>query len=197
MTEFKEIKGFEGLYMANSQGEIYKSKDGKPFKRMGKPRTTGGHNYTITKLFNKDGHRKDVCVHRIIAETFIPNPKHLPCVNHINGNKHDNRVENLEWVSYSENTQKAYEAGTFDRNAQQKVRPGREPFAFLLGWTQVKQSDAQEVKAAILDALNLHTKVSWYQRMYGDIEPRISEYWKIEDIFHKYGITQIWGVPQK
>ena len=49
----------------------------------------------------------------------------------------------------------------------------------------------------ILTSLNLKQKVSWYQRLYGNIEPKITEYWKIEEIFHKHGITQIWGVPKK
>lgn len=42
-------------------------------------------------------------VHRVIAQTFIPNPEDKRCVNHINGMKHDNRLVNLEWVTYSEN----------------------------------------------------------------------------------------------
>ena len=74
--------------------------------------------------------------------------------------------------------------------------PGREQFSFLLGWSQVRQGDLQEVKDEILTSLNLKQKVSWYQRLYGNIEPKITEYWKIEEIFHKHGITQIWGVPQ-
>ena len=74
MEEFKEIKGYEGLYMASTYGFIYKIRDGKPYKRIGIPRTDGGHNYTITKLFDMNKVRKDVCVHRIIAETFLPNP---------------------------------------------------------------------------------------------------------------------------
>lgn len=50
-------------------------------------------------------------VHRLVAETWIPNPNHYRDVNHINGDKTDNRVENLEWVTHSENMHHAYRTG--------------------------------------------------------------------------------------
>ena len=58
-----------------------------------------------------DGHRPMRYVHRLVAETWIPNPNCYEQVNHINGNKDDNSVENLEWVTRSENIRHAYRTG--------------------------------------------------------------------------------------
>jgi len=52
----------------------------------------------FVNLESKDGEQKDVSVARLVAQSFVPNPNNLPYVNHINGNKLDNRAVNLEWV---------------------------------------------------------------------------------------------------
>lgn len=60
-------------------------------------------------VFRQNGKRKYVRVHRLIAETLLPNPNNLPQVNHIDGNKLNNSLDNLEWTSNAKNTQHGYD----------------------------------------------------------------------------------------
>ncbi len=64
-------------------------------------------------------------VHRLVAETWIPNPNHYEQVNHINGDKDDNRVENLEWVTPSENLRHAFRTGLKKPSGGRKATPVR------------------------------------------------------------------------
>ena len=67
--------------------------------------------YATVYLYNKDNVCKCHLVHRIVAKMFIENPKKLPCINHKDGNKLNNNVDNLEWCTYSDNLKHAYRTG--------------------------------------------------------------------------------------
>ncbi len=66
-------------------------------------------------------------------------------------------------------------------------------FSFRKGWRQLPQAKVAEAKGRILKALGLQVSTSFYYRLYGKCEPKVSEAQAIEEIFHSYGITDIWG----
>lgn len=93
----REIKGYEGLYAVDADGRVFNLRTGKEKKP-----TIGNHGYLAVDLF-KNGQRKTLLVHRLVAEAFIPNPHKKRTVNHKDGNKLNNRISNLEWATHSEN----------------------------------------------------------------------------------------------
>ncbi len=94
-------------YFVNEQGDVFSTKRGS-IKRL-KPASLVEGYLKIAIHNNSKG--KSILVHRLIAQTFIPNPENKPEVNHKNGIKSDNRVENLEWNTRSENMNHAYSIG--------------------------------------------------------------------------------------
>ena len=93
--------GNKTKYGVTKNGDIYNLETNRKLKTMSVYNT----DYEKVKLYGIDGQKHTaLSVHRIVAQTFIPNPDNLPEVNHINMNKHDNRVYNLEWVSRSGNS---------------------------------------------------------------------------------------------
>lgn len=97
MEVFKDIKGYPG-YQISNLGRIWSSKSNKYLSPV--PNNIG---YLQIKMIAANGKRKNELVHRLVALMFIDNPQGKPEVNHINHQKNDNRVENLEWVTKSEN----------------------------------------------------------------------------------------------
>ncbi|WP_189091454.1 HNH endonuclease [Deinococcus ruber] len=73
--------------------------------------SNGGQGYQLVRILSDDGKLYPKVVHRFVAQVFIPNPANKRVVNHINGNKQDNRVENLEWLTHSENNLHAIDTG--------------------------------------------------------------------------------------
>lgn len=97
MEIFKEVQGYENLYSVSSWGRIKRTKDDMFITQE---ETSKG--YLRVDLF-KNGTRKHFKVHRLVAMAFIPNPENKPQINHKDGNKKNNSVTNLEWVTDSEN----------------------------------------------------------------------------------------------
>jgi hypothetical protein len=89
-------------------------------------------------------HNTKRVIHRLVANAFIPNKNNLPQVNHINGNKKDNRVENLEWCTPSENVNHAFKTGLYE----EKLNSIRKPInQYDLNNNFIKQwKSAEEIK---------------------------------------------------
>jgi len=103
------VYGYEGLYEINAQGKV-KSLQRKKYNYILEQRIDRGGYYTVR--LSKPGLLSSTqFVHRLLGFAFIENPLNKCCINHIDGNKLNNRIENLEWVTKAENMQHAYDTG--------------------------------------------------------------------------------------
>ena len=116
---WKDIEGYEGKYQVSNYGNVRSLMyhNTKGIKRISslKP-ATDGKGYLRCAL-SKNNILTTFKVHRLVAQAFIPNPLNLPQVNHLNGDKQDNRVENLEWCTNSMNQKHAYKIGLTPHHA--------------------------------------------------------------------------------
>lgn len=108
---WKPVIGFEGLYEVSNFGNVRSLERNGTIKggRM-MAKVLDNYGYYMCKLRNKNIIKMPK-IHRLVAQSFIPNPDNKPQVNHINGDKLDNRVENLEWVTSRENIMHAVDNG--------------------------------------------------------------------------------------
>lgn len=113
---WKDIKGYEGMYQVSNLGNV------KSLSRLMKIRgwllskekllKPRANNYGYTSVVLSDGKtQKQLRIHRLVLEAFIPNINELPEVNHINCIRDDNRLSNLEWISKSDNRKHSYACG--------------------------------------------------------------------------------------
>lgn len=113
---WKDIPGYEGLYQVSNMGEVkslarvIERRGNTPMRLQERilRRRINRKGYAIVALC-KESEMWNRTVHRIVAQTFIPNPNNLPEINHINGVKTDNRMVNLEWVTTKANVKHSIE----------------------------------------------------------------------------------------
>jgi len=123
VVSWTEILGTDGVYQVSTSGEV------RSFSRYRDGRIRAlqdnGHGY-MTVLIGK----KRLYVHRLVAKAYLENPLELPQVNHKNGIKHDNRVENLEWCTAKQNAKHKYAMGLDSQKGMSNT--GRK-----IGWADV------------------------------------------------------------
>ena len=101
--ERNKIANFE--YEVDKEGRVYRIGTVKE-----KYQSVNRDGYKVVRLY-KNNKSTAKTVHRLVALAFLPNPENKPCVNHIDGDKTNNKLENLEWVTYSENTIHSFNNG--------------------------------------------------------------------------------------
>lgn len=126
---WKDIAGYDGLYQVSSSGKVkrlsgFQSKNERVLKEI-----NNGNGYMGVSLC-KGSKPVRVYIHRLVAQAFIPNPENKPQVNHIDGNRGNNELSNIEWVTSSENHHHKYDI--LKRNATNKGRFG------ILHWSSKK-----------------------------------------------------------
>lgn len=96
---WRDVVGYEGLYEVSDLGRVRK------MSLVAQLPEYLNHKFYPTVNLYRCGKNRNIVVHRIVAQTWLPNPDNKPCVDHINGDKSDNRVLNLRWATYGENCQ--------------------------------------------------------------------------------------------
>lgn len=120
MEEWKDIAGFEGMYQVSNVGQVRSLDrvDNRGYKQKGrtvKPSTSKGYqNAHLCKLSKYT----TISIHRLVALAFISNPDNRPQVNHIDGNKQNNHISNLEWATAKENINHAWDNGLSNHSGE-------------------------------------------------------------------------------
>ena len=163
MPEWVKVKDFD--YSVNNKGEIRNNRSNHILKPS--VSTTG---YLYVQL-SENGKQKVKYVHRLVGEAFIPNPSNLPQIDHIDGNKHNNVVSNLRWVSVSENR---LSYGNEER-AKNRMRA-------VIGINENGEKVIFESRNAVAERFNCHKSKIKYGHRYTRSEKKGWIFYKVEDI---------------
>ena len=147
MLKIKEIKNWED-YTIDINGNVFSKRKNKFLKQ-----TINKNGYCKVTL-QKNKYKKIFSVHRLVAEAFIPNDNNYPCVNHIDCNKTNNNVNNLEWCTYKQNSQWASKTGRYDNMAKINSKRMKERKIYLISNGYKKANEATKKKIQQFDKNN-------------------------------------------
>lgn len=124
-SKMYDVVGYEGLYKISRGGTVISCEridhgGGHRKEKILKP-VIAASGYPVLRL-TKNGKNKQHTLHRMLAEVFLPNPENKPQVNHIDGNKQNHELHNLEWCTSSENNLHAVRTGLKQRRFGEKAR---------------------------------------------------------------------------
>jgi len=141
---WKDVVGYEGIYKVSSLGRLMSILPSRKGPRGWKIVEGSINNcgYFVTSIV---GDKKDIkTIHRLVCIAFVPNPENKPHVNHKDGNKQNNNVENLEWCTHKENINHAHKIGLMA--CQKGVKNPR---------AKIKNSDVVKIRLLHLNGMNL------------------------------------------
>ena len=136
MKDFTELQEFPGYFIAHSPARLMRERDGTYIVCSQTPNSSKD-NYWTTTLKTKDGRYVKRSMHRLLMQTFVPNPDNKAHVNHIDGDKSNNELSNLEWATPQENVQHAIELGLTDTTKNRK-----EIHQYFLDGTYIQSFDS-------------------------------------------------------
>lgn len=135
----KYIPNYEHLYMCSTNGDVISIPRNGTINdyRILKPKVDKDGYYRV--VLYKNNNRKEYSIHRLVAMTFIQNKDNLPQVNHIDGNKKNNNIDNLEWCDNFRNSSHAYEIGLNKRRYGKDNDKSKEILQFTLDGKFIKK----------------------------------------------------------
>lgn len=147
--KWKDIDGYEGYYKISNRGRVKRldvfdknpKYNGNRLIKGGLRKSTIQSNGYKSVMLTKESKSKRFLIHRLVAIAFIPNPNEFPVVNHIDGNKLNNNVENLEWCTHSYNLKHAHSNGLLSNpNAIKKMNEINKKQVFCLEHMMIYES---------------------------------------------------------